>query len=242
MKFLFIIFGMYQLSFSYNIEDKGREIIAQIVADPAKFFYEMKSDSELTLPVNSGKKFIYNVELFPTLIPFTYINSSINYNLYKEGKISVNIPQIDIFGGFQYMLGGKIAANESEYIDDAKFWGYHVGVLISNSMSSKIRTFYGYKHSYLKANLELNPLKEFEILGVNINSFKSDFNEDSIIFGIETLKDINKYWAIQINYGFRNNTLVGRLSWYGRWFELGFNIYPEGVLVIHPVWILRLGF
>jgi hypothetical protein len=224
------------------MDDKGNEMIAQIVSDPARFFYEIKADAEESLPVSSGKSYTFSVELFPTLVPFTYANASLNYNIYKEGKLSTNMPQIDLMFGAQYMFGAKIASNLTDDINDANFWGYDAGLLLSNSFNSRTRTFYGYKHSFVSAKLDLNSDKNYELLGVRINSFDSSFSEDSVIFGVETLKDVNKYWAMQINYGLTNNTLAARISWYGKWFELGFNIYPEGVLVVHPTWSLRLGF
>lgn len=236
---LFFIFNGIMLC---GIKDKAEEMVAQIVSDPSRFFYEIKNDSEITLPVSSGKKYNFSVEIFPTLVPFTYANASVNYNLYKEGKLNVNMPQIDVFGGFAYMVGAKIAANSTDDITDANFSGYHFGFILTSSLTSKTRTFYGFKHSFLSSKLELSKNKKHQILGVDINNFESDFIENSVIFGVETLKDVNKHWAVQLNYGLTNNTVVGKISWYGKWFELGINIYPEGVIVIHPTWIMRLGF
>lgn len=239
--FIFILFVFSSNVFA-SLADTGSEMVAQIVSDPARFFYEIKADSEESLPVSSGKTYTLSVELFPTLVPFTYANASLNYNIYKEGKLAVGMPQIDLMIGAQYMFGSKIAVNLTNDINDANFWGYNAGVMFSNSFNSRTRTFYGFRHSFLSAKLDMKKDKNYELLGVRINSFNSSFSENSIIFGVETLKDINKYWAMQINYGLSNNTLIARLSWYGKWFELGFNIYPEGVLVVHPTWSLRLGF
>lgn len=234
LSFESVIFG--------GLNDKAKEMVSQIVSDPPKFFYEMKNDSEITLPVSSGKKYNLNFGLFPTLVPFTYANASINYNLYKEGKINADMPQLDLLAGGAYMVGAKIAANSSDDITDAKFSSYHLGFLLTSSLSSKTRTFYGFKHSFLSSKLKLSDSKSHKILGVEIKNFDSSFVENSLIFGVETLKDVDKRWAVQINYGLTNNTLVTKLSWYGKWFELGINIYPEGVLVIHPTWIMRLSF
>jgi len=244
LRFIISLFGFFFLltPLYSSIKDKAEEMVAQVVADPPKFFYELKNDSEITLPVPSGKSYNFNISLFPTLLPLTYANTSINYNLYKEGKTSASMPQIDLFGGVAYMFGAKIAANMSDDIDDANFWGYHLGFLLTSSVNSKTRMFYGFKHSFLYTELKLSPNKKHELLGVEIKDFDSSFLENSVLFGVETLKDIDKRWAIEINYGLKNNTLAGKISWYGKWFELGFNIYPEGVIVIHPTWIMRLSF
>ncbi len=245
IKILILILTLFIISiinlFS-SFEDNLRQMLSQAISDPSRFVYEIQNNYEITLPVSPGKKYNFNSGLFPGFFPFTYSNVSINYNLYKEDEFKTGIPQIDIIAGGGYLFGGKIMANQTSYIDSAVFYGYHTGFILSSSLSSKTRIFYGYKYSHTKAKLELNKSRTYELIGVRIDSFNSEFNENTIVFGVETLKNIDKRWAIQFNYGFTNNTIATKLSWYGKWFELGINIYPEGVIVIYPVWNMRLNF
>ena len=78
--------------------------------------------------------------------------------------------------------------------------------------------------------------------GTKVNSFNTGFKYDFLMAGIETPKGINKFWSIQLNYGLKTQTFSSKVSWYGKVFELGLNIYPEGVLVFHPVWNFHLNF
>ena len=223
-------------------ESKGMQMVGEIVANPSAFFYDFQQDLEGTTPLPPGKSFSVQTGLFPTLIPMGYTNLSGKYRLHAEGPLAPGVPQVDLIGGYWDMIWAKMAAKQSDTVDSAKFNGYYVGAIVSASVSPRIRTFWGYKHSALAANLKFNEGKEPELLGTKVNSFESGFKDDFLIAGIETPKGINKFWSMQLNYGVRTQTFSTKLSWYGKFFELGLNIYPEGVLVVHPVWNFHVNF
>ena len=225
-----------------GLKDYAKESVAKAIAEPAKFFAELKSDFEVVFPVNVGKRYTINANFFPSVFPFTYLNTSFNYCIYKEGKLYTSFPQVDIIGGIGYMIGGDILANATDDVDETKIYGFHFGIIFSDSFKSKVRIYYGLKHSHTQARLYLNPSKNHTLIGVDIKSFDTSFNENSIIFGVEFLKDLNKYWSINLSYGFSNQTIRYGVGWYGKWFMMGFNFYPEGVIQIHPYWGMRLGF
>jgi len=241
--FLLIFLFLIQVNvFSIDWEAKGMELVGDIVANPAAFFYDFQQDLEGTTPLPPGKSFGFQTGLFPSLIPMGYVNGSFKIRLHPEGRIAPGLPQLDLIGGYQNMIIAKIAANQSDDIKDAKFNGNYIGFLITTSVTPKIRTFYGYKNSHLKAKLIFTDGSEPELLGTKINSFNTGFNDNFLIFGIETLKTTDKLWSIQLNYGMKENTITTKVSWYGKWFEVGLNIYPEGVLTIHPIWNFHLNF
>lgn len=233
--------GVFKL-YSYDFYSKGQEIIASMISDPARFFYEMKADAENTLPVAVGKKYVLNTAIFPSLFPLTYANVSLNYNIYRENRILKKSPQIDLTGGFEYMIGAGLFANQTDKVDDAEFYGYHFGIILSQSVSPKVRSFYGYKHSFSKAKLTVNKNKNLELLGIHVDSFNTEFSEDFILMGMEFLRGYNKYWSLQINYGVSNKTVIAKINFRGKWFITGFNIYPEGAITIHPFWAMHLDF
>jgi hypothetical protein len=235
-----LFFGCFNLS--ADLKSYAEQSVAKAIAEPARFFSELRYDSEVIFPVNSGKNYTFNMNFLPSLLPFTYLNSSFNYCLYKEGKFHTSLPQIDIAGGFGYMIGANILANASDDVDGAKIYGYHIGLIFSDSFASKTRIYYGFKHSYTSAKLDLSPSKNHTLLGVSVNSFETQFSENYLIFGVEFLKDLNKYWSINLSYGLSNQSIVYGVGWYGKWFMMGFNFYPEGVIQIHPYWGMRLGF
>ena len=221
---------------------KGMQIAGEIVANPAGFFYDFQQDLEGTTPLPPGKTFGIQTGLFPTTIPMTYTNVSGKFRLHGEGRIAPGVPQVDLIGGYFDMLGAKLATKDSQSIDSAKFNGYYVGAIASSSVSPRVRTFWGYKHSVLNAELNFKPGQEVELLGTKVSSFDTGFKDDFLIVGIETPKGVSKLWSIQLNYGLKTQVFSSKVSWYGKYFELGLNIYPEGVLVFHPVWNFHLNF
>ena len=224
-------------------ESKGMQMAAEIVANPSGFFYDFQQDLEATTPLPPGKAFSVQTGLFPTLIPMTYLNLSGKYRLHAEGRMAPGLPQLDLIGGYANMLAAKMAAGKSDAIDSAKLNGYYMGAILSSSVSPKIRTFWGYKRSVLGAKIEFAPGEELELMGTKIGSVDTGFKDDFLMAGIETPKGTtNKVWSMQLNYGLRTQTLSTKLSWSGRFFELGLNIYPEGVLVFHPVWNFHVNF
>ncbi len=223
-------------------QSKGMQMVGEIMANPAGFFYDFQQDLEATTPLPPGKRFGLQTSLFPTTIPMTYTNVSAKLRLHGEGRIAPGVPQLDLIGGYWDMLAAKMATKDSETIDSAKFGGYYAGAIMSTSVSPRVRTFWGYKHSVLKAKLDFKAGEEPELLGTTVNSFDTGFKDDFFVAGIETPKGIGKLWSIQLNYGLKTQTFSSKVSWYGKYFELGLNIFPEGVLVFHPVWNFHLNF
>ncbi|OIO00622.1 MAG: hypothetical protein AUJ51_09850 [Elusimicrobia bacterium CG1_02_56_21] len=223
-------------------ESKGMQMAGEIIANPAGFFYDFQQDLEATTPLPPGKSFGFQTGLFPTTIPMTYTNVSGKFRLHGEGRIAPGVPQLDLIGGYWDMLAAKMATKDSQTIDKAKFGGYYMGAIMSSSVSPRVRTFWGYKYSVLKAKLDFKPGEEPELLGTRVNSFDTGFKDDFFIAGIETPKGVSKLWSIQLNYGLKTQTFSSKVSWYGKYFELGLNIFPEGVLVFHPVWNFHLNF
>jgi len=223
-------------------ESKGMQIAGEIMANPAAFFYDFQQDLEATTPLPPGKRFGVQTSLFPTTIPMTYTNVSLKARLHGEGRIAPGVPQLDLIGGYWNMLAAKMATKDSQTIDSAKFGGYYMGAILSSSVSPRVRTFWGYKRSQMKAKLDFKAGEEPMFLGTAISSFDTGFKDDFFIAGIETPKGIGKLWSIQLNYGIKTQTISSKVSWYGKIFELGLNIYPEGVLVVHPVWNFHLNF
>ena len=223
-------------------ESKGMQIAGEIIANPAGFFYDFQQDLESTTPLPPGKRFGVQMGLFPTTIPMTYTNLSLKVRLHGEGRIAPGVPQLDLVGGYWDMLAAKMATKDSETIDSAKVGGYYAGAILSTSVSPRVRTFWGYKRSVLKAKLDFKAGEEPALLGTTVNSFDTGFEDDFFIAGIETPKGIGKLWSMQLNYGLKTQTFSSKVSWYGKYFELGLNIFPEGVLVFHPVWNFHLNF
>ncbi|MBI5745006.1 MAG: hypothetical protein HY952_10720 [Elusimicrobia bacterium] len=237
---LFLIKGVAFAKIDW--ESKGMQIAGEIIANPAGFFYDFQQDLESTTPLPPGKTFGIQTGLFPTTVPMTYVNGSGKLRLHGEGRIAPGVPQVDLIGGYWDMLAAKMATKDSQTIDSAKFNGYYMGAIVSSSVSPRVRTFWGYKRSVLSAKLRFKPGEEPDFLGTKVSSFDTGFKDDFLIAGIETPKGVSKLWSMQLNYGLKTQVFSSKVSWYGKYFELGLNIFPEGVLVFHPVWNFHLNF
>lgn len=226
-------------------ESKAMQIAGEVIANPAGFFYDFQQDLESTTPLPPGKTWGVQTGLFPTLIPLTYVNVSGKIRLHGEGRIAPGVPQVDLIGGSWSMLAAKMATTDSETIKSAKFGGYYMGAILSASVSPRVRTFWGYKRSVMTAKLAFKPDANGELpqfMGSDLNDFDTGFKDDFVVAGIETPKGVGKLWSMQLNYGVKTQVFSSKVSWYGKFFELGVNIFPEGVFVIHPVWNFHLNF
>jgi hypothetical protein len=245
---ILILLGLFCLNVSafagVDFTSVGMKMAGQIVSNPAGFLYDFQQDLESTTPLPPGKSFGVQTGLWGGILPTIAAMPSISgkYRLHPEGRWAPGIPQLDLIGGYWSSPIAKSAASNSQTVDSMKFNGYYMGALVTSSVSPRVRTFWGYKHSVLNATLDFKSGKEPELLGTKVNSFDTGFSDDFLVAGIETPKGVGKLWSIQLNYGMKTQTFCSKVSWYGKVFELGLNIYPEGVLVVHPVWNMHLNF
>jgi len=217
-----------------NFEGKGAQLLGEILTNPGAFFNDFQQDLEATHPLPPGKWLGFQTGVFPTLLPMTMANISGKVRLHPEGRLRPGLPQLDLIGGYWDMLGTRLAEkNMSNDVNSATFKGSYIGAIVTSSLSPRVRLFWGYKYSKLKANLNLK--KNIDILGTRVNSFESGFEDNYFLAGLEHPTGLNSLWSIQLNYGLKNKVIASKVSWYGKHFEWGLNIYPEGVLVIHPV-------
>ncbi len=223
-----------------DFEGKGMELLGEILANPAAFFYDFQQDLEGTHPLPPGKWLGFQMGLFPSLIPMGYGNLSAKVRVHPEGRLKPGLPQLDLIGGYWSMIWAKVAANQSDDVNEATFNGYYAGLLFSSSVSPRARIFGGYKLSQLKVSLDLD--EPVELLSTEITTFDSGFKDHFFMAGLEHPTGVNHWWSIQLNYGVGEKVISSKVSWYGKNFELGLNIYPEGVLVIHPVWNYHMYF
>src|SRR3989339_720195 len=204
-----------------DFKGKGTQLAGEILANPGAFFYDFQQDLEATHPLPPGKSFGLQTGLFPSLLPAGYGNLSAKFRLHPEGRLKPGLPQLDFIGGYWNMIWAKMAANQSDDINKASFAGYYAGFILSTSLSPRARVFWGYKHSQLKAELDL--AEPVDMLGAKVTKFNSGFRDDFFITGLEHPTGINKWWSIQLNYGVAEKIMASKISWYGKYFELGLN-------------------
>lgn len=225
-------------------ESKGLQIAGEILANPAAFLYEFQQDLESTTPLPPGKRYGFQTGLWGGVLPTIGVMPSLSgkFRLHGEGRIAPGLPQLDVIGGYWNSPLADMASDQSDDINDTKFKGHYYGFLLSSSVSPRVRTFWGFKKSQLKAKISFAPTADIKLLGTPVNDIDTGFEDSFFVVGLESPKGLNKLWSIQLNYGMDTQTIASKVSWYGKYFELGLNIYPEGVFVVHPVWNFHLNF
>ncbi|MBI4057184.1 MAG: hypothetical protein HY399_06505 [Elusimicrobia bacterium] len=236
--FLFFIPSPTQATFS--LKGKLIQMVGEILANPAAFFYDFQQDLEATHPLPPGKSLGFQINAFPSFIPFTYGNLSTKIRLHPEGRWTPGLPQFDLIGGYWNMVIAKVAADSSDDVKEANFQGYYGGLVATSSLEPRVRLFWGYKFAQLRADLELN--EAVDIVSTPVSSFKSGLRDHFFFAGIEHPTGIDKTWILQLGYGLQNQIISSKVSWMSKHWEFGLNIYPESPLVLHPVVNYHLNF
>ncbi len=229
--------------------NKAIQLASEIISNPAGFFFDFQQDMESINPVMAGKRLGFNWHigqflLLPVPDP-TFLNLSGKFKLHPEGHWLPGLPQMDLIGGFWDAgpllkpLIDKNAQTQEENpnvdtkIKDAKFKGHFISFMMTSSVEPRVRLFLGWKYSKMSAELGLN--RDQDLIGTAVRSFKVGYNDHFLTAGIEHVYGTNKWWIAQLSYGLGENSIASKISWYRKNFELGLNVYPEGVFVIHPV-------
>ena len=130
-------------------------------------------------------------------------------------------------------------------------WGYHTGIIFTESLDPRMRVFFGYEYSQLKFGLNLEDLKQEDITDAQGNVIGTQDDPDLdflpnrlnvgkiehyLIIGTELLRKPEKRLYTQVGYGLGSNRFVARLMWQGRRWTTGFIFFPEGYpLFLWPV-------
>jgi hypothetical protein len=224
----------------FNFDDKMQELMTDVMSNPSAFLSEFQQDMEATTPLAPGKTVALQTGLFPTTIPFTFTNISGKYMLHPEGNWSPGMPQIDLIGGYWGMAWSGLLANQNRYINDVSLSGYYAGLLATSSISPRLRVFGGLKRSRVHSSMTLQ--QPITVYNVPVNNFDSTFMDDFVIAGVEQEITLDKWWSMQVDYGTGSKNPAAKVSWYGKNFEVGLNIYPEGVITFQPVWNFHVEF
>lgn len=243
-------------------ENKAVELASELASNPAAFFFDFQQDQESTNPLPPTKGLGLNWhfgQFIPIIPPYliipipdpTILNLSAKVKVFRENGLFPGMPQLDAIGGF-WTAGpflkkaveedaltcddpdcvGEPYPDPGNKLKDAQFNGRFMGVVLTSSLEPRVRLYWGFKQSQMKAEATLN--KPIDIQGSNVKSFSSEYKDKFLFAGLEHPTGPNKFWLLQMSYGLDNRSLMGKVSWYRKYLELSLNIYPEGVFVIHP--------
>lgn len=229
-----IFFIIVFLSFSNNVfSDMQSDLIGlgmKFIESPSDFFMSLHHDNEDIFPVFADKHFSMRMNLLPAFLPFTAGGLSMKFKIINEQEY---IPQIDLVACYGEILALRFIkfGEGSPPVFNTITYGFN----FTKSTDDKTRLFIGGKITTLNFNLELPDPIDFDNDG---NADLSELNvtaEDKFIFtGIEYHTRENKYIVVQTGYGLETHKIISRIGMLYKVFELGLDIYPESMLVMHP--------
>jgi hypothetical protein len=216
----------------------------QFLTNPGDLLLDLHTDVDDVSPVKSEDRISVRINIFPALVPITTVNLSAKARLWKEGAW---LPQNDLIGTYWTNIGATIASENAEELQ-ASLSGYSIGGTISRSFGKggNIRLFAGLKYVNLSLKADLSSViesengedgTELEITYLDINP-KDLFVFSGLVYRSHPLRD--RLVMAQVGYGIRHKKIVSKISISYRRFEIGLNIYPEALFVIHPVCNLNL--
>lgn len=207
----------------------GRELIdlgLRFLDNPGDFFFNLHSDNEDFSPLPRDSHGAFRFNFFPTFLPVTWGNLTAKVKLFNDRG---NMPQIDLIGTYGDLLALR-AVNSGDV--KPQFSDYAVGAVVSKSMNDQTRLFGGFKYSAVNMQVQFSTpvvMGAFQMNGL-------DFQVADVFFmtGITHQSAPNHVLTAQIGYGFKYNKLMSRVMLSRKHLELGMDIYPEGLFVIHP--------
>lgn len=228
---VFLAVPSYAKSDDFANSALGKEIInlgLKFLDNPGDFFFNLHSDNEDFSPVIKGRSGALRLNFFPTVFPATWFNLSAKVKVLNEKGY---YPQIDLAGMYGDLLALRIAGSSSGDVSPT-FNDYSLGAVLSKSVNDKDRIFGGIKYSSVNMDIAFSSpvvLGAFEMSNIN---FKVS---DTFFFtGIMHQSTPQNYFVAQIGYGFSYKKIISRIMLCYRHLELGMDIYPEGLFVIHP--------
>lgn len=155
----------------------------------------------------------------------------------SEGK---KFPQVGIYGGIWKTFALDLLAGD--FMSTADLYGYSVGFFVAKRVDPSTRLFTHISYSRITLNLVL--AEELDLGIMKFQTLSAGAFDTYIFTGIEYTAGEYKDKVIiaQTGYGIRSNKIVAKILIQKGAIEYGLSIYPEGLLVIHPVLNIQFRF
>jgi hypothetical protein len=213
----------------------GRQLIdfgLKFLDDPGDFFFNLHTDNTDFSPLPGNRHAAIRFNFLPTFIPFTW--ASLNTKV-KVKNDSGYWPQIDLVAEYGNILAmSAIKSNDDPGGQSVKpvFYDYAAGITASKIMDDKTRLFGGAR--YDSVNMDVTFSTPVALGAFNMSSLNFKVADTSLFMGISHQYGDNEYMVAQAGYGFKYKKISGRIMMCHPHYELGMDIYPEGLLVIQP--------
>ena len=208
----------------------------RFMSNPDDFFFNLHLDNVDYSPARETSNGGLRLNLLATTLPLTWANMNLKVKVVGENRIAGWGPQIDLVGSYGRITALDILPAMMDDEDDftaPKMRDYSVGLTLTKAVSGETRLFAGYHHSVFALDFVFP--EEVEIAGdETLDALQISRRDNILVTGIRNNLGPRKSITAYMGYGFNYNKIFSRIVWHHRRLEVGFNIYPEGLLVVHP--------
>ena len=224
-------------SVCFSIGASEAQMVLDLLENPGDFLFNLHSDNCDFTPVLKNRHGTIRTNFYPTTFPATWLNLSVKVKILSDGGFAPYVPQVDLVGEYGKMIAIDMAASSGDVessSDSVKpgLGDIGYGILITKSVTEKTRIYGGLRFSDAALNVKFG--EAMDLGGTTLSEINVGVKDTLIVTGIENQIGEKKYVVAHFSYSSNQKKIVSRIGWYSKHLELGFNIYPEGFMVMHP--------
>jgi hypothetical protein len=221
----------------------------KFITNPDDVFNNFHLDNADYTPVHENAHGNIRTNFFSSFLPLSWGNLAVKVKAVSDGSFASWMPQIDLVGSYGRILaldaassfienGSDDEGHSEEDSDSSDFVpptmsDYSAGVILTKAVSKETRLYAGFQYSALTLNFEFPEAVEITE-DQTLDELNIEVTDYILITGISNIIREDKRVVAYLGYGFANRKIFSRFAWHYDHLELGFNIYPEGLLVVHP--------
>ncbi len=211
----------------------------RFISNPDDFFYNLHLDNVDYSPCRADKRVEFRTNFLPTTLPLTWLNLNAKVRVLGDGGLSPWVPQVDFTGAYGRILMLDLLPSFMDDEDDdapePSMTNYSFGMTLAKAVSDETSLFAGFHHSVVSLDIVL---PEADVIKITDDETLGELvirrKDNILITGISNITGENRAITAYLGYGFNYNKIFSRIAWKRKHLEMGFNIYPEGLLVVHP--------
>ena len=202
----------------------------KFIDDPGDFFMNLHLNNEDYSPLPDGRRVGARFNFFPTFFPTTLANLNLKINVLSDKPTT---PQIDMVGTYGDLLGLRFAADSMEDVKP-EFSDYAVGLVVSKKVQNETKLFAGFKYTQVQMKVVLSSSSAVDFGSFHLDTINFKVADMFIYSGICHQSGKDAYVIAQAGYGLTYKKIAARIMMSRKHLELGIDMFPEGMFVIHP--------
>ncbi|MGM0568863.1 MAG: hypothetical protein ACQESB_06585 [Elusimicrobiota bacterium] len=210
----------------------------RFASSPDDFFYNLHLDNVDYTPSRPEDSASLRTNFLATTLPLTWLNLNAKVKVLNDRSLTDWSPQVDLTGAYGRIIMLDImrsTIDEEDDVPEPSMNNYSIGLTLSKAVSPETSLFAGFHRSVVDLNVILPDENHIEISNEEtIDEIVVSPRDNILITGISNKLGEDKRISAYVGYGFNYDKVFSRLVWQHRLLEMGFNIYPEGLLVVHP--------